>query len=84
MGIQTFNVFTFYVTLSLVQVQSYNLNREHYRRKVTLEIRNKKGKLSYLGFLEQERTRNIFVYKKRNNTISTMLGELGTKEEELD
>ena len=40
-----FNVFTFYVTLSLVQVQSYNLNREHYRRKVALEIRNKKGKL---------------------------------------
>ena len=44
---------------NFVQVQSYNLNREHYRRKVTLEIRNKKGKLSYLGFLEQERTRNI-------------------------
>ena len=58
-GNSNFNVFTFYVTLSLVQVQSYNLNREHYRRKVTLEIRNKKGKLSYLGFLEQERTRNI-------------------------
>ena len=32
-------------------VQSYNLNRKHYRRKVSLEIRNKKGKLSYLGFL---------------------------------
>ena len=58
-GISNFNFFTFYVTLSLVQVQSYNLDREHYRRKVTLEIRNKKGKLSYLGFLDQERTRNI-------------------------
>ena len=43
-GNSNFNVFTFYVTLSLVQVQSYNLNREHYGRKVTLEIRNKKGK----------------------------------------
>ena len=30
-----FNVFTFYVTFSLIQIQSYNLNREHYRRKVT-------------------------------------------------
>ena len=58
-GNSNFNVFTFYVTLSLVQVQSYNLNKEHYRRKVALEIRNKKGKLSNLGFLEQERTRNI-------------------------
>ena len=56
-GNSNFNVFTFYVTLSLVQVQSYNLNRE--QRKVTLEIRNTKGKLSYLGFLEQERTRDI-------------------------
>ena len=54
---------------SLEQVQSYNLNREHYRRKVTLEIRNKKGKLSYLGFLEQERIRN-------NKKI---VKELGTK-----
>ena len=26
----------------------------------------------------------FYVYKKRNNTISQMLGELGTKEEELD
>ena len=58
-GNSNFNFFTFYVTLSLIQVQSYNLNREHYRRKVTLEIRNKKGKFSYLGFLEQEITRNI-------------------------
>ena len=58
-GNSNFNVFTFYVTSSLVQLQSYNINREHYRRKVTIEIRNKKGKLSYLGFLEQERTRNI-------------------------
>ena len=41
-----------------------------------------KGKLSNLGFQEQERT--FYVYKKRNNTISQMLGELGTKEEELD
>ena len=68
----------------IIQVQNYNLNREHYRRNVALEIRNKEGKLSNLGFLEQERTRNIYVYKKRNNTISQMLGELGTKEEELD
>ena len=37
----------------------YKLNREYYRRNVALEIRNKKGKLSNLGFLEQERTRNI-------------------------
>ena len=58
-GNSNFNVFTFYVTLSLVQVQSYSLNREHYRRKVALEIRNKKGKLRNLGFLKQERTRNI-------------------------
>ena len=43
----------------IIQVQSYNLNREHYKRNVALEIRNKKGKLSNLGFLEQERTRNI-------------------------
>ena len=43
----------------IIQVQSYNLNREHYRRTVELEIRNKKGKLSNLGFWEQERTRNI-------------------------
>ena len=57
MGIQTLMFLHF--MLSLLQVQSYNLNREHYRRKVKLEIRNKKGKLSYLGFLEQERTRNI-------------------------
>ena len=26
----------------------------------------------------------FYVYKKRNTTISRMLGELGTKEEELD
>ena len=51
-GNSNFNVFTFYVTLSLLQVQCYNLNKEHYRRKVTL-------KLGFLGFLEQERTRNI-------------------------
>ena len=42
-GNSTFDVFTFYVTLSLVQ--SYNLNREHCRRKVALEIRNKKRKV---------------------------------------
>ena len=36
----------------------------HYRRSVTLEIRNKKGKLSNSGFLEQERTRNILCKKK--------------------
>ena len=48
-----------FICYFIIQVQSYNLNREHYSRKVELEIRNKKGKLSNLEFLEQERTRNI-------------------------
>ena len=55
MGIQTLMFLCYFI----IQVQSYNLNREHYRRKVALEIRNQKGNLSNLGFLEQERTRNI-------------------------
>ena len=55
MGIQTLMFLCYFI----IKVQSYNLNREHYRRKVAIEIRNKKGKLSNLGFLEQERTRNI-------------------------
>ena len=68
----------------IIQVQSYNLNREHYRRNVALEIRNKKGKLSNLNFRNKKELGTIFVYKKRNNTISQKLGELGTKEKELD
>ena len=80
MGIQTLTFLCYFI----IQVQRYNLKREHCRRKVELEISNKKGKLSNLGFLEQEKTRKFYVYKKRNNTITTMLGELGTKEEELD
>ena len=41
-------------------------------RRQVITIRNKIGKLSNLGL------------KKRNNTITLMLGELGTKKEELD
>ena len=55
MGIQTLMFLCYF----FIQVQSYNLKWEHYRRKVALEIRNKEGMLSNLGFLEQERTRNI-------------------------
>ena len=81
MGIQTLMFLCFFI----IQVQSYNLNREHHRKKVALEIRNKKGMLSNLGFLKQERTRNILCFsKKSNNTIPQMLVELGTKEEDLD
>ena len=35
-------------------------------------------------FWNKKELGTFYVYKKRNNTISTMLGELGTKEEELD
>ena len=80
MGIQTLMFLCYFI----IQEQSYNLNREHYRRKVELEIRNKKGKLSNLEFWNKKELGTYNVYKKRNNTISQMLGELGTKEEELD
>ena len=43
----------YFLCYFIIQVQSY------IRRKVALEIRNKKGKLSNLGFLEQERTRKL-------------------------
>ena len=55
----------YFLCYFIIQVQSYNLNREQYRRKVALEIWNKKGKLSNLGFLNKKEPGTFYVYKKK-------------------